>query len=456
MKANPTDYGRQRVPTLKKPDGTSASTNDQKAVQLANTFFPPERPLGQHEHQFTESNPPTARHSKFPTFTTERVASTLTKVNPHKAPGPSGISNAILKHCAQLLAPHLATIYNAICRFKHYPSKFRKIHQVVLPKPGRASYEIPSSYRPIALIETMAKVQSTIVAEDLSYECEAYDLPPNYQFGGRPGRSTTDTLHYVEQFTRNTWRRGQVTSALFLDFQAAFPNMGKDMLLAIMRARKLADECCDLIDMILTQRQIQLKFDDHTSTPFSPTNGCCQGCPLSMLLYAIYNAPLIRVATNNNTNKRIVGFVDDTTLLASGKDFEEAHNVLRDMMERRNGVFEWSRTYNSPLEMNKLALVNFTHSSEKAAKANTLILTQPDSGGQLVHRIQASPHAKFLGVLLDSKLTWKAQHEKVREKAIKWTTAFKRFTRAAAGIRMNEARKLYSDLPPAGQVSGAH
>ena len=163
-----------------------------------------------------------------------------------------------------------------------------------------------------------------------------------------------------------------------------------------------------------------------------------------MLLYAIYNAPLIRIASNNDPNERIVGFVDDTTLLASGRNFEEAHAALKDMMERRNGVFEWSRTFNSLLEMNKLALVNFTLSSEKAARANTLVLTQSTGGGQITHQIQASPQAKLLGVLFDSKLTWRVHHEKVREKAIKWTTAFKRFTKAAAGIRMNEARKLYN------------
>src|SRR5258706_2811093 len=104
--------------------------------------------------------------------------------------------------------------------------------------------------------------------------------------------------------------------------------------------------------------------------------------------------------------------MDNTTLLASGKNFKEAHGILKDMMEHRNGIFEWSQMYNSPLEMNKLALVNFTLSHEKATKVNTLILTQPDSGSQLTHQIQASPHAKLLGILLDSKLTWKAQHEK--------------------------------------------
>ena len=99
----------------------------------------------------------------------------------------------------------------------------------------------------------MAKVQSTIVAEELSYECEAYNLLLNYQFGGRLGHSTTDALHYVEQFTRNAWRKGQVASALFLDIQAVFPNMRKDKLIKNMRARNLAAEYCDYIDMILTQ-----------------------------------------------------------------------------------------------------------------------------------------------------------------------------------------------------------
>ena len=46
------------------------------------------------------------------------------------------------------------------------------------------------------------------------------------------------------------------------------------------------------------------------------------------------------------------------------------------------------------------------------------------------------PTRKPLGVLLASKLTWKAQHVKVRGKAVRWTVV--------PGIRMNEAGKLYN------------
>jgi hypothetical protein len=247
----------------------------------------------------------------------------------------------------------------------------------------------------------------------------------------------------MEQFIKNTWQKGKAVSALFLNIQAAFPNMSKNWLLENMQVRNIAPEYCNYVQMILMQCQIQLKFDNYTSTP---ENGCNQGCPLSMLLYALYNTPLIHIADSNNPNECIVGFVNDTTLLASGDDLDETHQALKDMMEHKNRVFEWSRTYNSPLEMNKLALIDFMLSHKKANNAKTLALTQKVGNNHLNHHIKPSPNAKLLGVILDSRLTWAAQHKKVCEKAVKWTMAFKQFTKTASGIAMNEARKLYNAI----------
>ena len=135
------------------------------------------------------------------------------------------------------------------------------------------------------------------------------------------------------QYIKNSWCKGNVVLALFLDIQAAFLNMQKEKLIMNMHTRNLAPEYCDYVNMILTQHQIQLKFDDHISLPFSPENGCCQGCPLSMLLYAIYNALLIRTTDSSNPNECIIGYVDNTMVLASGKNLKETHGTLKDMIE---------------------------------------------------------------------------------------------------------------------------
>jgi hypothetical protein len=66
MKADPTDYGKQRIPELKTPNGTTATTTVQKAEQLASMFFPPKRPHNVGDRRFDEHNLPRAPVSNFP------------------------------------------------------------------------------------------------------------------------------------------------------------------------------------------------------------------------------------------------------------------------------------------------------------------------------------------------------------------------------------------------------
>jgi hypothetical protein len=60
----------------------------------------------------------------------------------------------------------------------------------------------------------------------------------------------------VEQFIKDAWRKGDVVSALFLDIQAAFPNMQKERLLENMQVQNIDEGFCKYINMILTHRQI--------------------------------------------------------------------------------------------------------------------------------------------------------------------------------------------------------
>jgi len=71
----------------------------------------------------------------------------------------------------------------------------------------------------------IAKVMTSIVAENISHLVEEYDLHPETHFGGRPGHTTTDAVHYLVYKINDTWRRGKVVSILFLNVKGAFPNM---------------------------------------------------------------------------------------------------------------------------------------------------------------------------------------------------------------------------------------
>jgi len=64
-----------------------------------------------------------------------------------------------------------------------------------------------------------------IIAEQLTYVTEKYQLLPDNHFGGRPGCTTMDAMHLLMHKIKASWRAGKVTSVLFLDIEGAFPNV---------------------------------------------------------------------------------------------------------------------------------------------------------------------------------------------------------------------------------------
>jgi hypothetical protein len=50
----------------------------------------------------------------------------------------------------------------------------------------------------------LAKVVTAVVATDITYLAEKFQLIPRTHFGGRPGRSTTDALHYLTHWIKET------------------------------------------------------------------------------------------------------------------------------------------------------------------------------------------------------------------------------------------------------------
>lgn len=167
---------------------------------------------------------------------------------------------------------------------------------------------------------------------------ETHNLLPGTHFRGRPGRSTKDSLHLLENTIRHAWRQKKVVSALFLDIEGAFPNTVTDRLIHNMKVCHLPPEIITYTERMLWGRKTKLCFDDYTSEWFDITNGIGQGDPLSMILYIIYNSDLVETAKGKH--ELTLAFVDDTAFLAIGKMFQETHSILKDMLERRGGGFE--------------------------------------------------------------------------------------------------------------------
>ncbi len=171
---------------------------------------------------------------------------------------------------------------------------------------------------------------------------------------------------------KEAWHAGKVAAVLFLDIEGAFPNTVLLRLVHNLRMQHILGKYVDFVEKMLDDRSTLLKFNSHMLEPITIDNGIRQGDLLSMVLYQYYNVNLLDILKGKNEDA--LAYVDDTIMVATAATFTEAHNSLASMMSREEGVSDWSKTHNSPLEYTKLRLTDFAHRSSSKTR---LVLQLP-------------------------------------------------------------------------------
>jgi ribonuclease HI len=437
------DGGNPRIPTLRSINSNreevEINENHSKAQLFAKTFFPP--PPSNSTVQENSAYPEPLPNP--PQITISQIETQIRQLSPYKAHGPDEIPNVVLQKCCDIIIYHLLFIFRAILKLGIYYDPWREFTTVVLRKPGKPNYETPKAYRPIALLSTLAKVLTAIVAEDVTRLVERHQLLPKTHYGGRPGRTTTDALHYLVHRIKEAWGKGQVASVLFLDVEGAFPNAVTDRLIHNLKKRRIPTSYVTFIKQLLTGRRTRLKFDDFTSESIKILNGIGQGDPLSMILYILYNADLLEIPEDEEKEDSL-GYVDDIALVALGEDFNETTKRLETMMTKENGGIQWSEEHNSSFEISKSAVLHVTRRTQ----------ADPENAGRRIpldrppltirgKQIKEVTNFKYLGIQVDAQLRWKEQAQRTIANATKWILQFRRLTRPSSGVGAKLMRQLY-------------
>lgn len=287
LTSEPSDFSKSCIPALKiaRDDvKTIVVANNQKAKILAETFFPP---LPTHELFPPGSQYPTPLETT-PYLTRKHILQTILKLKPFKAPGSDGILNVVYKKCSNILIDHLYYIYRAIREHNVFHQHWLVTLILVIRKPGKPRYNTPSAHRPIGLCNIISKLHSTATAKDIIYIAKSNDMLPAGQFGGHPGRNTSDAMHIISQKIKGAWCKGDVAAAVFLNIKSAFPNMVPTRLIHNMKMKRVPTIYINLIERMLTERWTILKFDDYALEQIQVNNGVTQGFP-----YQCFSSPFI-------------------------------------------------------------------------------------------------------------------------------------------------------------------
>lgn len=334
-------------------------------------------------------------------FTICELKSVLSHVK-DSAPGMDGIPYSFIVHCPDTSLNYFLEIINSVFVSGSIPSQWKS--QLVIPilKPDKdpASFE---SYRPIALSSVLCKLLEHLIKNRLEWFVENRELLSANQFGFRKSRSTLDNLSILTTDIRLAFSRNESLVAVFLDINSAYDSVNLSLLKNKMLNIGFPPGLTHFIFRLMIGRSISLRLFDRVISNRLIWKGLPQGSVLSPLLYNIYTRDLDSVIC---PNCKCLQFADDVVVYLSVKKIEFGVNVINNSLYLLNS---WLDSHGLLFSYSKCKSVIF--SRKRVIPPVTITI------GDNV--IDILPHVKFLGVFLDSKLSFKKHIEFILAKCEK-------------------------------------
>lgn len=386
---------QQYIPPLRKFTNTTlqwARTNKEKAELFANHLADVFKPFAS---KITNEEEACISHFLEVPFQMDLPISNIrmTEVNKiiknlsdKKAPGFELITGKVLKELPEIGLRTITLLFNAILRLQYFPTQWKVAQIIMIRKPGKNENEV-QSYRPISLLPILSKVFEKILLGRLRPILVTKNLIPNHQFGFRERHSTIEQIHRVVEAIIRDLERKNYCSAAFLDISQAFDKVWHTGLLFKLKTN-LPPHFYMVIKSYLENRKFFVKIEDEQTKLFTIGAGVPQGSVLGPLLYLLFTADL---PTTRHTT--IATFADDTAIMASHINHTSASKYLQ---EHLNDLQIWFDKWRIKANETKSNHVTFTMRRETCPP---VLLNG--------HPLPQSEDAKYLGMHLDRRLTWK-------------------------------------------------
>ena len=237
------------------------------------------------------------------------------------APGLDGIPGRAWVLAASALGDRLRRLFTACLEQGRVPLAWKTGKLVLLRKVGRP-VDAPSAYRPIVLLDEVAKLFERVVADRLVEHLEGTGPAlADCQFGFRRGRSTVGAILRVKNLAEEAVARGEVVLAVSLDIVNAFNTLPWECIREALRYFRVPRYLIELVDSYLSQRAVLYpRRDDWGRRGMSC--GVPQGSVLGPLLWNIGYDWALR--GTNPCGVSVTCYADDTLVTARGADYEEA------------------------------------------------------------------------------------------------------------------------------------
>ena len=305
----------------------------------------------------------------------------------NKSPGFDRINNFLLKSVINQIVRPLVYILNLSLSSGQVPSNMKVAKVIPIFKKGNNL--LVSNYRPISLLTSLSKVLEKIVYKRTVDFLNKHDILSNEQFGFREKHSTSHALLSVIDKIARSIDSSRHTVGIFLDLSKAFDTINHNILLYKLSHYGIRGRALDWFKSYLSNRDQFVHINGTSSSKQPILCGVPQGSLLGPLLFLIY----INDIKNSSNILQFILFADDSNIFYSHADPVE---LVTKVNSELIGVIDWIRA-------NKLSL--------NSKKTNYMIFSNTISNLPIQITFDGTPitkvtSTKFLGVTIDSKLSW--------------------------------------------------
>ena len=363
-------------------------------------------------------------------ITQDEVTAAVEKLVDGKAPGPDGVTPLLIKRGGVAMQKSLLTLFGRSWAETSLPTCWKEANICPIPKCTKPSQ--CDKFRPISLLSVVSKLMERIVACRLYRYVERESVLPEYQAGFRHKHSTVDLLAELQQEAYSAFAERESMLFVMLDIEKAYDKAWRPGIMHRLRRIGVDGRMFAWIRNFLEQRRSRVVINGEESSWRPSLHGVPQGSPLSPLLFNIFVAPVLKKVKAGR-----LMFADDIGLHLRGRDM----NVLsRKMSQQLTWVSRWACKWKATFNLGKCSAVVITR-KRRIYKPHVVfegkVLQVPQTDEELIE------HAKYLGVVIDPRLTWRVHLNRVRSKAMKRMELLLRITNNRYGARHNRVILLY-------------
>lgn len=346
-------------------------------------------------------NKPISELTKFQSCTTIEIKKLINSLDVDSSTGIDGITTKAIKCIENLLLPTITDCLNKDLKAGSFPDSLKLAKVSPIYKSGERTD--PGNYRPISVLPVMSKIYEKVILKQLNDHLLKINFLYERQYGFREKSSTLSAVLDLVTNINTEIDRGNYCLGIFIDLKKAFDTVSHELLLQKLENIGITGSALELLKSYLLNRNQLVKIGNSCSELLSqtPQFGIPQGSVLGPLLFSIY----INNVKDINLTGEITLYADDTCLFYFGDDLQK---IIADAQQDLIQYSTWCQSNLLTINAKKTSFMIFSAKNKEIPQHLPLTIDN--------ETLQRSHQEKYLGVILDEKLTWKPHIERVRNK----------------------------------------